>query len=158
MRDSVKALICDDDAGTRLLVSQVLSVRFGWECLPCADGQEALETLDGHDVDVAVVDIHMPRVDGVALVRHIRGCPRWSQLPVVMLTAEADEDAVRALLTLGISDYIVKPLNPHIAIPKFERVAASVAARLYERLWAPEAGRARASGVTRGHGRALSSW
>jgi DNA-binding response OmpR family regulator len=158
MRDSVKALICDDDAGTRLLVSQVLSVRFGWECLPCADGQEALDTLERHRVDVAVVDIHMPRVDGVALVRHIRGCPRWSQLPVVMLTAEADEDAVGTLLMLGISDYIVKPLNPDVAIPKFARVAASLAARLYDQLWTREAGRASASGADRRHARAHSSW
>ena len=122
----MKVLICDDDDGTRLLVSELLSRAFLCECVQCPDGMEALEVIGRQEIDVAVIDLHMPRMDGVALVQHIRSSPRLRELPVVMLTADAHEEAVRTLLSLGVSDYIVKPLVPSVALPKFERVFAGV--------------------------------
>src|ERR1700755_829097 len=105
------ALICDDDRGTRMVVKNLVVQKLGWTAAECTDGAYALQMLIQEHFDVAILDINMPLLDGVSVVRSVRSVPKLQELPIVMLTSDSREAVVRELLTLGISDYIVKPLN-----------------------------------------------
>ena len=122
----MQVLICDDDAGTRLLVKHLLVKKLGWSVSECADGTEALQTLGRGGFDLAVLDINMPQLDGVSVVEAIRSSPQLRELPVVMLTSDQRAEVVHRLIQLGISDYIVKPLVLDVAMAKFERVQKSI--------------------------------
>ena len=102
-----RILIVDDDEHIRQLVFHVLSTA-GFEVLTAADGEEALARLDEVSVSLAVIDIMMPRMDGWALCRRIRGM--WD-FPLLMLSAKGQTvDKVKGL-DLGCDDYMVKPFE-----------------------------------------------
>ena len=110
-------LVVDDSDSIRKLLEVTLRTR-GFAVISAADGQDALETLerhtdsDGVQFNVVVLDINMPRMDGLSLLIHIRNRPEWQDLPILMLTTEGrDEDRDRAL-ELGANDYMVKPFKP----------------------------------------------
>ena len=110
-------LVVDDSDSIRKLLEVTLRTR-GFDVISAADGQDALETLerhtssDGVQFQVVVLDINMPRMDGLSLLTQIRRRPEWQDLPVLMLTTEGrDEDRDRAL-ELGANDYMVKPFKP----------------------------------------------
>jgi two-component system chemotaxis response regulator CheY len=119
------ALICDDDRSTRLVVRSLVERKLGWTAAECADGAFALQMLVREHFDVAILDINMPNLDGVSVVRAIRRSPKLRDLPIVMLTADSREAMVRDLLALGVSDYIVKPLNAQTAIAKLALIRGS---------------------------------
>ncbi len=119
------ALICDDDAGTRLLVRHLVVQRLGWTVVECADGAAALQALGREQFDLAIIDINMPQLDGISILEAIRNMPALRDLPVVMLTSDQRAEVVHRLLGLGISDYILKPLNVTSALAKLERLQKS---------------------------------
>ena len=121
------ALICDDDAGTRLLVRHLVVQKLGWTVAECADGVDALQLLGRNRFDVAILDIEMPELDGVSVVEAIRSSPKLRDLSVVMLASEHREDVVRKLISLKVTDYIVKPPNVQTTISKLERLQKRLA-------------------------------
>jgi len=122
-------LICDDDATTRLFLRRMAVQKLGWSFAEAADGAAALQLLDNERFDLAVLDINMPKVNGIAVLQSIRSSRNLRELPVVMLTADQREDVVRTLLGLGISGYLVKPLSMPVAVARFEQIAASLPPR-----------------------------
>ncbi len=83
----------------------------GFAVIIAANGLEALERLETTQVDLALVDIAMPEMDGLTLLQHLRSDARYQQLPVVMLTASGqDEDRAQAL-SLGASGFLTKPAS-----------------------------------------------
>lgn len=104
-------LVADDDAATRLMLRRVLRGRFGCEILDASDGAVALEALKTQDVDLVMLDLQMPQVSGLDVLRVLRGSEGGAALPVIVLTAEKDAETVRAVLALGIADYLTKPLT-----------------------------------------------
>ena len=110
-------LVVDDSDSIRKLLEVTLKTR-GFAVISAADGQAALETMerhtnsDGVQFNAVVLDINMPRMDGLSLLQLIRVRPEWQDLPILMLTTEGrDEDRDRAL-ALGANDYMVKPFKP----------------------------------------------
>jgi DNA-binding response OmpR family regulator len=110
-------LVVDDSDSIRKLLEVTLKTR-GFAVLSASDGQDALDALerhtdpDGVHLNVVVLDINMPRMDGLSLLTLIRQRGEWQGLPVLMLTTEGrDEDRDRAL-ALGANDYMVKPFKP----------------------------------------------
>lgn len=110
-------LVVDDSDSIRKLLEVTLRTR-GFAVVSAADGQDALETLerhtdnDGVGFNVIVLDINMPRLDGLSLLTLVRARPEWQALPILMLTTEGrDEDRDRAL-ALGANDYMIKPFKP----------------------------------------------
>ena len=101
-------LVVDDEANIRELVSVYLTAAgYSVEC--AADGMEALATVRSGGIDLVVLDIMLPGMDGAAVCTAIR---QESRVPVIMLTArDSDLDKV-ALLEAGADDYIVKPFSP----------------------------------------------
>jgi diguanylate cyclase (GGDEF)-like protein len=103
-------LVVDDDEDIARFVMFNLRLH-GFDTLHARDGQEALELIQERRPDLAVVDLRMPRVDGLELTRRLRADPMTSALPVIILTAKGmTVDKVHGL-TAGADDYLVKPFD-----------------------------------------------
>ncbi len=108
-----KILIVEDDPAVRDVVEHALS-REGMGTLAVADGEAALKRLSSpdEDVDLVVLDVMLPGMDGVSVCREIRAGATRSDVPIVMLTARDDETSVIVGLEVGADDYITKPFSP----------------------------------------------
>lgn len=102
-----KILIVDDTKNVQALLSDFLSSR-GFEVLIASDGREALEMVHAHGLDMILLDIMMPRMDGFQFITHLR---RESNVPVIMITARQQEEDVIRGFELGADDYITKPFR-----------------------------------------------
>jgi DNA-binding response OmpR family regulator len=103
-------LLVEDDADLRLTTRLVLE-RQGFTVVTAEDGVDALDRLRDHSVDVAVVDVLMPRMDGLTLLRELRNSAAHAELPVLLLTArDLPSDQVGGL-DAGADDYVVKPFD-----------------------------------------------
>ena len=107
-------LIVDDSRTMRQVIKKALSLsglRVG-ECLEAGNGKEALEVLAHSWVDLILSDIHMPVMDGFGLLQALREEESWHDLPVVMITTEANEQRLQEAMSLGARGYIRKPFTP----------------------------------------------
>lgn len=104
-------LIADDEERMRRLVKDFLT-KEGYSVLEAADGQEAMDILESKmgQLSLVILDVMMPHYDGWSLLRYIR--KRDADLPVIMLTARAEDSDEVFGLELGASDYITKPFSP----------------------------------------------
>lgn len=101
-------LLAEDEKDLRGLIKLHLT-KEGWTVLEASDGAEAIEVFEANKVDLAILDIMMPKKDGIEVLMDIR---KKSSVPVLMLTARgSDADKVLGL-GLGADDYMVKPVNP----------------------------------------------
>ena len=103
-------LVVDDDEDIARFVEFNLRLH-GFEVMHARDGQEALEQIQRQRPDLAVVDLMMPRIDGIELTRRLRADPMTSALPVIMLTARGMTVDKVVGLTAGADDYLVKPFD-----------------------------------------------
>ncbi|KAA8746174.1 MULTISPECIES: response regulator transcription factor [Paenibacillus] len=101
-------LVVDDDSHIRKLIRIYLE-KNQFSVLEAADGQEALDILSHTKVDLAIVDVMMPRIDGIELTEDIRS---YLDIPILMVTAKGEsKDKVRGF-NAGSDDYLVKPFDP----------------------------------------------
>lgn len=106
-----QVLLVDDDMRNVFSMSALLEEQ-GVCVLTAADGREALAVLDRHhEVDLVLMDIMMPEMDGFEAIRHLRGDRRFIQLPVIAITAKAMPGDRQQCLDAGASDYIAKPVD-----------------------------------------------
>lgn len=103
-----KLLIVDDDAHIRELLKFFLK-KEGFDLYEAADGIEAMTILEKHRVDLAIIDIMMPNMDGWQLCQEIR---HFSNIPILMLTAKGETSQKVKGFNLGADDYLVKPFEP----------------------------------------------
>jgi DNA-binding response OmpR family regulator len=103
----VRVMVIDDEEPLRHLIRLYLE-KEGWEVVEAGGGREALDAFEAGGVDVAVVDVMLPEMDGLELVRRIR---RTSHIPIIMLTARGEEASRVAGLEVGADDYVVKPFS-----------------------------------------------
>lgn len=109
-------LVCDDEPDIRELLRELLG-RTGYAVLEAADGQEALRTLYGSSPDLVLLDVSMPNLDGWGTLERIR---EVSDVPVIMLTARAEElERVRGLKG-GADDYVTKPFGRQELLARVE--------------------------------------
>ncbi len=110
-------LVVDDNEMNRDMLTRRLS-RCGFTVIAAADGQEALDKIAEHSFDVIVLDITMPRVDGMEVLRRVRETTTATDLPIIMATAKSDSlDVVRAL-EMGANDYVTKPLDFQVVLAR----------------------------------------
>ena len=117
MIPTLPLLLVDDEENNRDLLGRRL-MRSGYSVVTVSSGQEALDYLEAHEVATVLLDVQMPGMSGLDVLKAIRR--RWSdaRLPVVMVTAKADsEDTVRAL-DMGASDYLTKPIDFRVALAR----------------------------------------
>jgi len=104
-----RVLVVDDQPQNIRLLEAILTSR-GYDVRAAASGQEALAAIDDGDVDLVLLDIVMPGMDGYQVCRTIRERPATAYLPVVMVTASGDEQKIKAL-EAGADDFLTKPIN-----------------------------------------------
>lgn len=115
--DKKKILIADDEERIVKLVSDFLNAS-GYETVCAADGKEALDIFNADkNISLAVIDIMMPEIDGWALTREIR---KKSDIPIIMLSARAEEFDLLTGFESGIDEYVTKPFSPAVLVKRVE--------------------------------------
>ena len=104
----LKILVAEDDTNTRKLMCAVLNQN-GYQAIPAVDGIDALEIMDKQHVDLAVIDVMMPNMDGYELTRALR--QTWTQLPILMVTAKQTPQDKKQGFIVGTDDYMTKPVD-----------------------------------------------
>ncbi|HEY4250337.1 MAG TPA: response regulator [Roseomonas sp.] len=105
-----RVLVVDDNALNREVASDFLRAA-GMAVETATDGLDALQALGRQRYDAVLMDIHMPRMNGLAATRAIRAEPRWAALPVIALTAQARSEDLRASLDAGMTAHLSKPID-----------------------------------------------
>jgi DNA-binding response OmpR family regulator len=105
-----RVLVVDDDPSVRKLLNQTLELE-GYEVSTAADGEEALEELPAAQPDVVVLDVMMPKLNGLDVLDRIRRNPETSTLPVILLTAKSSKEDVWEGWQRGVDYYMTKPFD-----------------------------------------------
>jgi DNA-binding response OmpR family regulator len=106
-RGPARILLVDDEQAVQTLLTYPLR-KEGYEVVPAVDGQEALDRFSEQRFDLVVLDIMLPKLDGIEVCRRLR---TRSQVPIIMLTAKGDEIDKVVGLEMGADDYITKPFS-----------------------------------------------
>lgn len=106
-----KILVVDDEPSIVRLMEFILA-RQGHEMLVAVNGEEALQAVKTHCPDLVLLDIMMPRIDGYEVARTLRADPATAQLPIIMLSAKAQEEDIQKGIDVGVNEYITKPFSP----------------------------------------------
>jgi len=104
-------LAVDDSASMRQMVSFTLRSS-GYDVIEAVDGQDALDKLADRQVDLVLTDQNMPRMDGLALIRELRGQERFRRVPILVLTTESSDEMKQAGRAAGATGWMVKPFDP----------------------------------------------
>jgi DNA-binding response OmpR family regulator len=104
-------LAADDDEDILELVTFRLG-RSGYTVLQARDGEEALQLATEHKLDLAVLDVGMPKLDGLEVTRRLRAQEATSSIPIILLTAWVQESDVEQGFAAGATDYVRKPFSP----------------------------------------------
>lgn len=118
----MKALVIEDEPMARLLLKRLLTRFFPHSVLEAADGEAGLALVEQERPAVVFVDIFMPNVDGITFLERLRANPEFADLPVIAISSAKDLELVRKLMGLGISDYLVKPLEMAATHKRLERL------------------------------------
>lgn len=110
-------LLVDDDPVNRLVGLGILDFP-GIKVKTAVDGLDAIELLNRHHFDLILMDIHMPRMDGIEAVRHIRKMPQGFGLPIIALTADYRFENTEYAISLNMNDCLMKPIDPDILYQK----------------------------------------
>ena len=117
--EGLKILVVDDEARMRKLVRDFLSIK-GFSVVEAADGEEALDRFfEQKDIALILLDVMMPKLDGWEVLKTIR---KYSQIPVLMLTARGEESDELQGFRLGVDEYISKPFSPKILVARVEAI------------------------------------
>lgn len=101
-------LVVEDDKNTRKLITTILK-NYGYNTLEAVNGVEALDALDHNHVDLMILDVMMPQMDGYELAQTLRD--NGSQLPMLMLSAKSNTTDIKQGFVVGIDDYMTKPFD-----------------------------------------------
>ena len=117
--DALKILVVDDEARMRKLVRDFLTNK-GFTVIEAGDGEEAVDTFFAQkDIALVLLDVIMPKMDGWEVLKTIR---KYSQVPVIMLTARSEERDELQGFSLGVDEYISKPFSPKILVARVDAI------------------------------------
>ena len=119
LADSMKALVVDDSGSMRTIVTRILEALGVEEILEADNGRDAIALLeDGNLPDVALVDWHMPVMNGCQFVSTVRERLSWRRMAIMMMTTENEHDEIVQALAAGATEYLIKPFTPEALIHK----------------------------------------
>jgi CheY-like chemotaxis protein len=110
----LKLLVVDDDGASRAVLRSLLKQHLSALVSEAEDGAQALDMIERGAPDAVFLDLQMPVMDGLEVLEMLRKDPAYRSLPVVVLSALSDRATVQRAISLGIADYLVKPLRPLI--------------------------------------------
>lgn len=120
-----KILIVDDDRFTRLAVEKYLK-SLGHEVLTAGNGRDGLQIARTEHPDLILLDMMMPKMDGMGFLKELRNGEFPSDVPVIALTAMAHKEFVVNALKYGVKDYVTKPFNPNTLLLKVQKAVGSM--------------------------------
>jgi len=118
---SATILVVDDDP----VILQLLQVNFemeGFTVITAADGQQGVDRTRADRPDVVVSDVMMPKMSGIELVAQLKGDPDTSGIPILLLTAKAQQADIGAGMDAGADDYVTKPFEPLDLVDRVNRL------------------------------------
>jgi two-component system, OmpR family, KDP operon response regulator KdpE len=113
-----RVLVCDDEPQI-LRALKVILRDAGFEAVPAASGEEALDLAAVKPPEAAILDLMLPDIDGVEVTRRLR---EWSRMPILVLSAVGEEDRKVEALAAGADDYVTKPFGPRELVARLEAV------------------------------------
>lgn len=117
--DKLKILVVDDESRMRKLVKDFLT-KSNYDVLEAEDGSQALDIFfEQNDIALIILDVTMPKMDGWQVCKEVRS---YSKVPIIMLTARADERDELQGFELGVDEYISKPFSPKILVARVEAI------------------------------------
>ena len=120
-----RILIVDDEASLRDMLSVTLQAK-GYEVFTAANGQEGLEKVENARPNLIVLDVMMPIMDGYDCLKALQADPKYRDIPVIMLTAKAQDADVFKGWASGVSSYLTKPFNPRELLIFVERIFQAI--------------------------------
>ena len=123
-------VLCVEDSPIHLkLIGRQLEHALGCRVLPTEDVETAIGILLKERPDLIVTDLMLPDLDGMDLIAILQATKDWRDIPVVVHSVVGDLRRVRTLIDSGVRDYILKPFNAEVAIPKFKRILSTLPLR-----------------------------
>ena len=117
-----KILIVEDEKSIAHFISTILTTN-GYETILAKTGTEAMTMLSSHCPDLVILDLGLPDMDGIEVLRSLRG---WSSLPVVVVSARTNENDKVEALDLGANDYLTKPFRPTVLLMRVKALLRRV--------------------------------
>src|SRR5262245_9198351 len=127
-RNEGRVLVVDDDKHAVEILYRLLE-KEGFEVLRAQSGREALDVVGSNRVDVILLDVMMPEMDGFQVCEALRGAERTRDIPVILLTAKDDMETRVLGMKLGVSEFLTKPINKR---ELFARIRAQLHQRTLE--------------------------
>jgi class 3 adenylate cyclase len=121
MHSPARILIVDDIETNRDILATRLGMH-GYELLQAADGEEALEAVKQHSPDLILLDVMMPKMDGIEVTRRLKNDPSMPFIPIILVTAKADTKDVVAGLEAGADEYLTKPIEQTSLVARVKSV------------------------------------
>ena len=126
---SLKVLVVDDFSTMRRIIKNLLK-QIGYSDIEEAeDGVQALSKLQNGGFGLVVSDWNMPNMDGLDMLKAVRQEPSIKDIPVLMVTAEAEKDKVITAIQAGVNNYVVKPFTGEILKEKLDKIFDNIAAK-----------------------------
>ncbi len=119
----ITVLVVDDSATVRRMVKETLE-NAGFHVLTARDGVEALDIAKGKSPDLVLTDLHMPRMDGIALVKALRQEPTCRYIPILVLTTESSPEFKVKGREAGATGWLIKPFDPLRLVATIKKVLA----------------------------------
>jgi two-component system chemotaxis response regulator CheY len=114
-------LTVDDSPSIRQMVAFTLKGA-GYDIVEAADGQEGLDKAKGRSVDLVLTDQNMPVMDGLTLIKNLRGLPSYKSTPILMLTTESSDAMKTSGRAAGATGWLVKPFDPQKLLDVVKKV------------------------------------
>lgn len=114
-------LAVDDSASIRQMVSFTLKSA-GYDVVEAVDGMDGLEKAKSRSVNLVLTDQNMPRMDGLTLIKNLRGTPQYASTPILMLTTESSDAMKSQGRAAGATGWLVKPFDPQKLIEVVRKV------------------------------------
>lgn len=124
---AIKVLVVDDQNSVRQMTRMALEEIGFRHILEAENGVHAMETASVQPLDLIISDYNMPEMDGLGLLRAVRGHPVARKVPFIMLTGRGDRELVVKAAQAGVNNYLVKPFTAAILRDKIEQVVGKLA-------------------------------
>ncbi|MBM3333928.1 response regulator [Candidatus Sumerlaeota bacterium] len=116
-----RILVADDEEDVKEIIARILETQ-GYAVVTAYDGLDAVEKIRSEKPDLVLLDIMMPVLDGYEVCKRIQQDEQTANIPVVFLSAAADQEAVTRGMNAGAKDYVVKPFEPKKLLEKVNKV------------------------------------
>lgn len=119
---SKRILVVDDDDGIREVIQICLEAIAGWQVIAAASGQEALTKAQEQQPDAILLDVMMPKMDGLNTFEKLQISDRTKDIPTIFLTAKVKMSEQKKLKVLGVAGVIVKPFEPYSLVTQIKNI------------------------------------